>query len=108
MHDGLQARRIYRREDGLVVIDPAKCTGCKLCPDSCPYDAIYFNEDLNMAQKCTGCAHLLDDGWDVPRCVDACPTGALSFAEESELQNLIAKAEPLRAEKAAQTHRALP
>lgn len=89
---------IYRRADGLIVIDPAKCTGCGLCPDACPYDAIYFNEDLNIAQKCTGCAHLLDDGWDVPRCVDACPTDALSFAEESELQDLIAKEERLRPE----------
>ena len=87
---------IYRREDGMIVIDPAKCTGCKLCPDACPYDAIYFNEDLNIAQKCTGCAHLLDDGWDVPRCVDACATGALKFAEESELKEYIAKEERLR------------
>lgn len=87
---------IYRRDDGLLVIDPAKCTGCKLCPDSCPYDMIYFNEDLNLAQKCTGCAHLLDDGWDVPRCVDACATGALKFGEESDFRDLIAKAEPLQ------------
>jgi Fe-S-cluster-containing dehydrogenase component len=94
---------IYRREDGLVVIDPAKCTGCTLCPDSCPYGAIYFNGDLNIAQKCTGCAHLLDDGWEEPRCVDACPTGALRFAEESDLKKQIAKAEPLRDEKPGTT-----
>jgi Fe-S-cluster-containing dehydrogenase component len=84
---------IYKREDGLVVIDPAKCTGCKLCADACPYDAIFFNENLNIAQKCTGCAHLLDDGWDVPRCVDQCPTGAMKFADESELKDLIEKAD---------------
>ncbi len=86
---------IYRRQDGLLVIDPAKCTGCKLCPDSCPYDMIYFNEGLNLAQKCTGCAHLLDDGWDVPRCVDACATEALKFGEASDFADLIARAEPL-------------
>ena len=57
---------IYKRDDGLVIIDPDKCTGCKTCVDACPYDAIYFNEDLNLAQKCTGCAHLLDDGWNEP------------------------------------------
>ena len=39
---------------------------------------IYFNEDLNIAQKCTGCAHLLDGGWKEPRCADACPTVASS------------------------------
>ena len=53
---------IYKRDDGLVIIDPNKCTGCRNCMDACPYGTIYFNEDLNLAQKCTGCAHLLDDG----------------------------------------------
>ena len=82
---------IYRREDGLVIIDPVKCTGCKNCVDACPYGAIYFNEDLNIAQKCTGCAHLLDSGWKEPRCVDACPTLAFKFMEESEAKELIRK-----------------
>jgi Fe-S-cluster-containing dehydrogenase component len=89
---------IYRREDGLVIIDPEKCTGCKNCVDACPYGTIYFNEDLNLAQKCTGCAHLLDDGWKEPRCVDACPTEAIKFGEESEFKDLIAKAEVMKPE----------
>ncbi len=84
---------IYRRTDGLVIVDPDKCTGCKLCPDSCPHEALFFNEGMNLAQKCTGCAHLLDDGWDVPRCVDACASGALHFGEEEDLKELIAKAD---------------
>jgi len=90
---------IYRRDDGLIIIDPEKCTGCKACVDSCPYDAIFFNEDLNIAQKCTGCAHLLDSGeWTIPRCADACPTEAIKFGEESEFKDLIAKAEVLKPE----------
>ncbi len=90
---------IYRRQDGLVIIDPTRCTGCKNCVDACPYGAIYFNEDLNIAQKCTGCAHLLDSGWKEPRCVDACPTLALKFMEESEAQEYIARAEAARPER---------
>ncbi len=86
---------IYRRSDGLVIIDPKKCTGCKSCVDSCPYGAIYFNEDLNIAQKCTGCAHLLDRGWKEPRCADACPHEAIKFREESDLSALIGKSEIL-------------
>jgi len=89
---------IYKRDDGLVIIDPTKCTGCKACVDSCPYHAIYFNESLNLAQKCTGCAHLLDSGWKEPRCADACPTLALKFGEESEFRSLIPKAEVLHPE----------
>jgi len=89
---------IEKRKDGLVVIDPTKCTGCKLCKDACPYDAIYFNENLNIAQKCTGCAHLLDNDpdWKVPRCVDNCPTDAIKFGEEKDLKGLLKEAETLK------------
>jgi Fe-S-cluster-containing dehydrogenase component len=89
---------IYKRDDGLVIIDPVKCTGCKNCVDACPYHAIYFNEDSNIAQKCTGCAHLLDSGWKEPRCADSCPTQAIKFGEESELRALIKQAEVLNPE----------
>jgi tetrathionate reductase subunit B len=85
---------LYKRDDGLVIVDPEKCTGCRLCVDACPYEgAIWFNEDLNIAQKCTGCAHLLDDGWTEPRCADACPTLAIKFMDEIEAKKLIAEAE---------------
>ena len=90
---------IYTRDDGLVIIDPEKCTGCKACVDACPYEAIFMNEDLNIAQKCTGCTHLLDSGeWTIPRCADACPTEAIQFGEEEDLKDLIAKAEVLKPE----------
>ncbi len=94
---------IYQREDGLVIIDPAKCTGCKNCVDACPYGAIYFNENLNLAQKCTGCAHLLDNGWKEPRCVDACPTQALKMVDDAEIAALKKNAEILHPELNTQT-----
>jgi tetrathionate reductase subunit B len=74
-----------------------------MCRASCPYEnVIYFNDSLNIAQKCTFCAHLLDDGWSEPRCVDACPTGAFTFGDENDpaIKALIAKAEPLKPELA--------
>jgi tetrathionate reductase subunit B len=86
---------IYKRDDGLVVIDPEACTGCTNCVSACPSHVIFMNDGLNIAQKCTGCAHLLDAGWKEPRCVDACPTAALKFVEESEAQELISGAELL-------------
>jgi tetrathionate reductase subunit B len=91
---------IYTRKDGLVIIDPKKCTGCRDCVKACPYSAIYFNETLKLAQKCTGCAHILDRGWPIkePRCADACPHSAIKFGEDSELKELIAKSENLHPE----------
>jgi len=89
---------LYQREDGLVILDPVKCTGCKNCVDACQYKAIYFNEDLNIAQKCTFCAHLIDRGWKDTRCSEACPTGAYTFGEEEDLKDLIAKGEILHPE----------
>lgn len=87
---------LYKRTDGLVIIDSVKCTGCKLCVDACSYGAIYFNDDLNLAQKCTGCAHLIDGGeWTTTRCADACPTEAIRFGEEEDFAEEIARAEVL-------------
>jgi len=88
----------YKRDDGLVIINPVKCTGCRLCVDACPYNAIYFNEDMNIAQKCTGCAHLLDDGWKETRCSDNCPTVCLKIMDEADAKDLIQQAEVLKPE----------
>jgi Fe-S-cluster-containing dehydrogenase component len=85
---------IYKREDGIVMIDPVKAGEKKELVSSCPYRVIYWNEEKRVPQKCTLCAHLLDRGWKEPRCVEACPTGALIFGDlsdpNSELSRVIA------------------
>lgn len=86
-----QGGAVYKRDDGIVIIDPGKAEGQKDIVNACPYDAIWWNDERNMPQKCTFCAHLLDEGWKEPRCVQACPTGALRiiYAEDSEMQKII-------------------
>lgn len=79
---------VYKREDGLVIIDPEKAAGQKQIAEACPYGAIYWNEELKLPQKCTGCAHLIEEG-KTPRCVDVCHTGAIRFGEESEFEDFI-------------------
>lgn len=78
---------VYRRDDGLVIIDPVKSKGQKQIVDACPYHKIYWNEELEIPQKCTGCAHLLDGDQPIstPRCVDNCPVDVIQFGELDEL-----------------------
>jgi len=45
---------------------------------------------IRHTQKCTFCAHLLDQGWKEPRCVEVCPTQALRFGEKAEFSDVIA------------------
>ena len=82
---------VYKRDDGIVIIDPIKARGQKDIVKSCPYEAIWWNEEAQTSQKCTFCAHLMDDGWKAPRCVQACPTGALQVvrAEDAEMSEII-------------------
>jgi len=81
---------VTRRPDGIVIIDPEKARGQRRLTGSCPYGVIYWNEELDTAQKCTFCAHLLDDGWKQPRCVEACPTQALVFGDLNDSSSAVA------------------
>lgn len=82
---------VYKRPDGLVIIDPAKAQDNKDLVEACPYGAIYYNDELGIAQKCTGCAHLVDEG-KMPHCVDLCVVGALRFGEEADFAEELAQA----------------
>lgn len=82
---------VYQRADGIVIIDPEKALGQKEIVSTCPYRVIYWNEGKGLAQKCTFCAHLLDEGWKEPRCVEACPTGALLFGDIGDASSEISK-----------------
>jgi Fe-S-cluster-containing dehydrogenase component len=89
---------VYQREDGIVMIDPDKSVGQKQIVTSCPYRAIFWNEEKNVPQKCDMCAHLLDNGYKRPRCVEMCPTGCLAFGDlndpNSEVSRLVAAQNP--------------
>ncbi len=85
----------YKRDDGIVIFDPKKSKGQKQIVTACRYGKVFWNEELNIPQKCTFCAHLLDKGWKEPRCVEVCPARVFTFGEKEELAELIEKAEQL-------------
>lgn len=85
---------VYKRPDGIVIIDPEKAKGQKQIVDACPIGAIYWNEELQLPQKCTMCAELLDDPeypGKEPRCVEACPNEALIFGDLDDPDSKISK-----------------
>ena len=53
-------------------IDQVKCSGCRICNNLCPFNAILFHEDRMVSEinpaLCQGCG----------TCVAACPAGAIS------------------------------
>ncbi|MGH7906922.1 MAG: 4Fe-4S dicluster domain-containing protein [Candidatus Binataceae bacterium] len=67
---------LFRRDDGIVDFDNARCIGCKSCMQACPYDALYIDPNTNTAAKCNYCAHRVEAGLE-PACVIVCPTQAI-------------------------------
>ena len=82
---------VYRRDDGIVIIDPEKAVGQEQIVSACPYRVIFWNKEKKLAQKCTMCAHLLDQGWERPRCAEMCPTGAITFGDLNDPESKISK-----------------
>ena len=74
---------IKREEDGIVIIDREKCTGCGICYDACPYGVPQFGIDRIM-QKCDFCIE--SDG--EPACAAPCPANALFYGTMEELARM--------------------
>jgi heterodisulfide reductase subunit A len=81
--------RILQKEIALepvrAIIDEAKCSGCRICNDLCPYKAILYHEDRAVSEVnpalCQGCG----------TCVAACPAKAIAgtgFSDEQVLAQL--------------------
>ena len=89
MHEVING--LLKREDGIIIIDPEKSKGQKQIVESCPHNAISWNEKLNIPQIWSFDAHLLDQGWKTPRAVSVCATGAMRAIKtnDSEIKELI-------------------
>ncbi len=88
-----------RAEDGIVLVNPDTCIGCKLCSWACPYGAREYDYDDGVMKKCTLCVdRIYNENFAeedrVPACVKACPTGARHFGDlgdsESKVSRLVA------------------
>jgi molybdopterin-containing oxidoreductase family iron-sulfur binding subunit len=105
----------YTREDGIVMVDDAKCIGCSTCAVACPYDMRTQMEADNFLKglfgtgeltpfeeqgygrytpgtvtKCDFCSQRVDVGLD-PACVVTCPTNARIFGDLDDPDSAPAK-----------------
>jgi Fe-S-cluster-containing dehydrogenase component len=90
---------VYRRDDGIVIIDPVKAKGHREIVDACPYRVIFWNDEKDLPQKCTLCAHMLDAGEKNVRCAESCPTGALVFGDLDDPGSAVSQLLKAKAEK---------
>lgn len=90
-------------ERGPVLIDEARCIGCKLCLIVCPFGVIDLAPDGKAVVKCDQCAERVAAG-ELPACVSACLTRALQFVdiEEFSKHKRKAAAERIREEAHAE------
>ena len=83
--DSLGIHAIVQRSDGIVYIDPARCTGCQQCLPTCRYKAISFNATTKKAEKCHFCMHRIDAGLE-PACVITCLAITREFGDYNALR----------------------
>jgi heterodisulfide reductase subunit A len=79
-----------------ATVDAERCSGCRICNDLCPFNAIVFHEDTMVSEVkhalCQGCG----------TCVAACPAGAISgtgFSNEqimAQIEGIMAFSRPSR------------
>lgn len=65
-----------------VILDNDLCVGCRSCVVVCPYGVPEMSHDRSSVIKCDLCIHRLEEEME-PACVDACPTGCLTFVLEA-------------------------
>jgi len=80
----------FKRDDGIVVVDNTMCISCGYCVDACPYDRRFMNSDTKVADKCTLCAHRVDEGL-LPACVETCVGGARVFGDINDKNSHVSK-----------------
>ena len=85
-----------RKEDGIVLVNPDTCIGCKLCSWACPYGAREYDHKQGIMRKCTLCVDRiyneeLAEEDRKPACVLSCPTGARLFGDFSDPESEVSQ-----------------
>ena len=106
--DACPEEAIYKRQDGIVLVDEDKCNGCQLCIPACPYDALTYDDHRDVVVKCTLCHQRIDQGLE-PFCVALCEDGSIFFGDlNGHRPNLTVLAENMLGRRDASSTRTPP
>jgi anaerobic dimethyl sulfoxide reductase subunit B len=72
-----------RRDDGMVLHDPARCIGCRYCTWACPYGAPQYDPGTGRVSKCNMCLGRTSEG-EPPACAAACPLRCIEVGTAEE------------------------
>jgi len=75
---------LRREPNGVVKRSRMLCIGCGSCVIACPFGVIHPDLERHQVTKCDLCEERVTAG-GVPRCVGACPSGALRFENADSL-----------------------
>jgi len=64
-------KAIYKREDGIVLIDQKRCRGYRECVRACPYKKSLFRSYTGKSEKCISCYPAIEKG-EQTQCVNNC------------------------------------
>ena len=71
---------ISRNEWGIVRVDEELCIGCKACVEACPFGAMQFDGEKEVALMCDLCYERLQNN-EEPACSLVCPTRCILWGD---------------------------
>lgn len=79
---------IFRNQLGIVLNDNELCIGCRECLEACPFGAMQFDADQEVAVKCDLCLDRLQNN-QRPACVKPCTTQCIFGGDTRALHKRI-------------------
>lgn len=74
---------LFKNRYGIVQINSEGCTGCQMCSQKCPYNAIEIDPFSGRMQKCDFCFDRITKG-ESPVCVQSCMGKAMIFGDMND------------------------